>query len=272
MPIVLEGFRSRKGGKVAKEIMRPYSIEDVGDEQEALAQLLGRAPTAYDGLPRVDDEITIDEIGNRLFQATVMYRAKEAEDVGKVDEGTANPDDDNLNASFTTLGATTHITQCIEQIDYGPEAAPDIRLSRAINVTRDGVDGVDIVVGKLEITKQIRKTVVTNFYMNLLADLTGTVNDGPIFGRKKGEVLFSGASGSRGPDNEWLIDLNFVLSKNAENIKVTNEITVATKLGHDYLWVMYKKDEKDNRLVETADVVFVAQVYQFADLNQIFRA
>ena len=47
-------------------------------------------------------------------------------------------------------------------------------------------------------------------------------------------------------------------------------LNVPAKKGHEYLWVLYRRDEKDNRFVQTPEAAFVSKVYEEEPLNGVF--
>lgn len=279
----VESFDSRETrGSPPREIVFRFSVLSCRDEleadglvQQALAEV---TPADFRDLEIDSESISLKKTGYDSFswEGTWILPAVPEFPGGTSDPGQAS----GPITEFDTTGGTQHVTQCISQVDYGPEAAPAIRLARVVGLTRDGVDGVDVVIPKLElsITRTYPFATITSLYIKNLARMTGKVNIAPfqIDGNPfdAGELLFLGATGRQiTKDNEikWEIAFRFSASENRANIVVyehedeAKKITVGAKKGHDYLWVLYKKDEADNRFVEVPDVAFVSKLYEDAN-------
>jgi hypothetical protein len=282
MPQVIEKDDSRitKGDPPIEATFR-YSITQCFDEEQAAALVYTKAPLTYRGLVQDRANFGLQKTGYDSFAAELPYKVPE---VGgdPPGGGGGGGDPEPRIVEFDTTGGTQHVTQCIEQVDYGPEAAPAIRQSRVVGLTRDGVEGVDVVVPKLEFGITVKKAVgvVTSAYVKNLARLTGKTNaitvTIDVTTYDPGELLFLGARGRKiVEDGEvvWEITFMFSASENRTDILVydhadaAKKITVAAKKGHDYLWVLYKKDEADNRFVEVPDVAFVSKLYESGDFT-----
>lgn len=284
MAVVIESFDSRQiKGCPPREALFKYSVLNCQDEEEAEGLIFGEAPQQYRDLIIDGAAITITKGGHNWFTVEVPYVAPPVPEFpGGGDSGEWDPSVSVLE--FDTGGGTQHVTQCISQSDYGPEAAADIRLARVVGLTRDGVDGVDQVVPKLElaITKTYPIGQITSLFIKNLARATGKVNAAPyaisLQTYDAGELLFLGAAGKEvQKDDEWKWEITYKwsASENRQNILIKDhadeaqKIIVAAKKGHEYLWVLYKKDEADNRFVEVPDVAFVAKLYEETDFNSL---
>lgn len=164
---------------------------------------------------------------------------------------------------FDTTGGTKHITQSLSTVNkYAPagKTAPDMK--GAIGVTQDSVEGVDIVVPSCRFSETHYKTLaeVTKTYINTLIDKTGTVNNATFRGRAAGEVLFKGCTGRLKNYDSWELTYHFEVSKNDTNITV-GDITVSTKKGWNYLWILYGTSTDQNRIVKQPVAAYVEEVY-----------
>jgi hypothetical protein len=187
-------------------------------------------------------------------------------------------DDDGNSISFTfsgtTSGATQTVTQGIGYASYG--TGPNY--AGAINVDKDGVSGVEIVIPKLEF--QIEKTIETGAanglskwfeYTRKILSLTGTVNGGPMWGFGLRELLFLGADFSAKGGGSVSYTFKFVASPNRLS-SLGNAISVGNvsgieKFGHDYLWVDYAAEESSGFVIRTPRTVHVHRVYADGDFS-----
>jgi hypothetical protein len=149
--------------------------------------------------------------------------------------------------------------------------APDF--GGAIVVTHDNVEGVDITVPVYNFseTHYLSAATVTTAYRDTLFQLTGKVNNGSFRGLAAGQCLFRGASGSRrGTDSEddWEITYKFAGSPNRTGITV-GTISGIAKKGWEYMWVRYADAEDANTLVKQPVAVYVEEVYEDGDFDDL---
>lgn len=125
--------------------------------------------------------------------------------------------------SFDTGGQSQKITQSIatrETVQQsGAVASP---FERAIYVTKQGVEGTEIVGRKLGFTYQPKAAYPTQDYVFTLYKLTGTVNNAPYLGFAAGELLFLGVTGqcstpTDGQTPAWTLTIKYSASPNRVN-------------------------------------------------------
>lgn len=170
----------------------------------------------------------------------------------------------------STKGGRQHITQSLETV--GQFAAPGQGIwnhNGAIGVTRNGIEGVDIVVPAFSWSLSVRvpSSAVTTAYVLMLEELTGGVNNDTFWGRPAGSVRFDGADLQvRGEETE--IEFSFSSERNVED-RTIGDITGIEKEGWDYLWVEYEeeKDTTESVMVQKPIVVRVERVSPRVDLN-----
>lgn len=175
--------------------------------------------------------------------------------------------------NFEIGGGSQKIQQSIQTVDsYAPPGETPPNHFGAINVTRQGIEGVDITLG----TYQFSEThyfdiddVDAAFKLKIFAHAY-TVNDSTFQGFAAGEVLFLGASGSQRGEQPWEITFKFAAIPNATGLSY-GSITGIDKKGWDYLWVRYEDDVDDTafQLVKKPLAVYVEQVYPYTDLNDL---
>lgn len=266
-------------GWPAETAEREYHVIECDDETQAAGLLLAASPSGFLGLIRDDQQTDLEQIGVDTWTAKVHYRKPDPVEGDEADQINGGYEGAIL-VEFDTTGATQHITQCIQQSDFGPVAAPEIRTSRVIGLNGDNVEGVDILVPQMRFTVKVDWPLDAfgPAQVEQIHDMTGKVNsDNVAIGNATffaGELLFEGGSGARGVnsagDPAWQVQYRYAASKNRQNIAVSPAINVPQKKGWQYLWVRYKRDDADNRFVQVPDVAFVADVYEEAPMNGVF--
>lgn len=172
---------------------------------------------------------------------------------------------------FETGGGTRHITHSLETIDHywigAPgSTAPDHK--GAIGVTKDGIDGVDIVdpIYQWSETHYLPAVLMTGAYKARLYGLTGKVNGKSFRGFSKGEVLFLGASGGKRGRGDWEITFRFAASPNLTDQQI-GDITGIEREGWQVLWVEFEdvEDAASKRMVRRPFAVHIEKVYEYGD-------
>ena len=262
MPItVVEKPDSREatdGDTSSRELQ--YLVAGTEDEQEALDALAAQSPTTYGGLARLTWSAKVVRGRTEFWEGVVQYGEMNAAGPKAVGESTFQ---------FDFGGGTMHITQAKEHVAsyyFEGDAPPDFQ--GAIGVTRDSVEGCDIVVPvyNWSETHYLAAATVTGPYKAALFALTGKTNDAAFKGFAAGEVLFLGASGSQRGDESWEITFRFAASPNVTGL-VIGEITGVEKKGWEYLWVRYEdaEDEDSKSLVKRPKSAHVERVYNAGD-------
>ena len=241
-----------------------YAVTGTAYQEKAKELVKAFAPLRVDGLFRATIEIdtdpdTISEgIGRGVWEATVTYTTK---DIGEP------------TFSFDTTGSDVHVQQNINSINTYFPADPAVQgfWKGAINVTPDGVQGVDIATGAFTWTEtysyESDDPRLSTDYRYTLSELTATVNNAAFRGYEAGEVLLVGAQATNSGTNIIEVTYNFAVSKNEENI-IIGDITVPFKKGWDYLWVQYQDVEGGGLFIlQEPQSVTIDQVYEYTDFS-----
>jgi len=226
------------------------------------------------GITLVRNQIDYEPIGAGRYKWSIHYEDQDFLDlrVARAQEmADTNLDVGEYRITASTLGGTAHISTSIATMaSYkalaNANAIPNYK--NAINVTRDGAQGTDIVVPQLKVTIHYRqpRTVLTDAYFRLLEEMTGTVNIADFKGRPAGEVLFLGINGSQGTKSDPTIEYEFLRLPNVQNQDIGDIVGVA-KRGHDFLWVQFEEsyDSAAKIMKKIPKFVFVEQVYPYSD-------
>ena len=261
MPIAVReraGSRERTEGESPSATLL-FTITGTEDDDEAMAALLGTAPTIFRNLVRQTPHI--EPQGAGLWYADVHYGKREPKKAG------------DWKFTFDTTGGTQHITQSLETIGrYAVEGnAPDF--GGAIGVTQDSIEGVDIVVPAFSfgITYYFDPAFISPSYALVCYALTGRTNVAPFWGFAAGEVLFHGATGTIGGDTGVLeMNYRFTANPNVQGLQVAG-MSIGFKGGHHYLWFRYQdtKDDGAKMLVKRPVAAFVERVYDPGSLSAL---
>lgn len=246
-----QGYAARDLG----ELPVKYWVKGTADYAEARIELIAQAARVYDGL--VAAKYHVIRVGPTTFEGMVVYEPV------PVDEWEFN---------FEIATEQVLFTQALENVgNYAPtgQTAPDFR--GAIGVTRDGITGTQVPVGTYawSETHYFDRAAIDDSYRATLAATAGKMNAATFRRFPRGEVIFDGAVGSIARSSpQWQINFKFRQSKNATNLPIA-DITVASKLGWDYLWVHYVEfpDMTAGRLVRIPGSAHVDRVINFADFN-----
>lgn len=252
-----------------------YKIFEAETLAEAMASLFAQTPPYFNLygdntviLPKASIEVErLTEDG--AWDGVVTYQVQTAQTVATPG---AEPE-----FSFDTSGESKHITQALSQTSYPDSVAPDF--GNSIGVTKDGIEGVDIIVPgyKWTETHYISNANVTPDYKRLLADFTGSVHGGEVEtnhrfrGFAPGEVLFLGAQGSRRGSGDWQLTFSFARLPNETDLSI-GDLTVSKKLGWQYLWIRSRQTvigDVEPVIGASPSFVYVASVYPERDFEEL---
>ena len=207
-----------------------------------------------------------------MYPRTYTVGSKDgADDVweGKVEYTYGKPQTDpTFTIEINT--ATAKFTTSLQTIQgYGALPIPDYKGS--IGVTKDSVEGVDAMVPAITWMEShpVPASRVTDDYVKMLFVLTARMNASQFRIFAPGEALFLGVTLKQSSERDaWDGQFKWVGSPNAENFQVGG-ITIAEKLGHDYLWIRYTEDESNGATVKVPKHVFIERIYQFGEMDNI---
>jgi len=253
---------------------RRYKLHDSSYTTDTLAfaALLAVLPATVGAKVLNYESIRVEELATCLWIGSAQW---------VVNTYTLIPDDTRFN--FDTTGGKQTITHSIStQGSYaaGSSSIPDF--GGAINVEEDKVRGVELDVRQFSFSVTYRKAG-SDFTTTLLSNLyyaTGTMNSdavtivassGATLTFQPGELLCHGATGEPQSNNEWEYTVRFTASPNVTALPI-DDITVTTKLGHDYLWVYYTNqvDAATGLTLPKARSAYVERVYAATAMNSLF--
>lgn len=241
-----------------------YIVTGTNDEAAAIAAV-NSTITPYGLLwPNQIDLEQMDAYsgGFKMFRASVKY--------GPVQGGLGVGEGDEL-PTFTCdySGESAKILQGLAVVNtYSAPGEPSVNFRGAINVTSDGVEGVEIEVPvfTFSLTISIPTSLFTTSYQASVARITKSINNSTWRGFAPKEVRFDGMSVSGTFGERTSMTYRFSVSPNADGLQI-GDITGITKAGWDYLWCYYWEVEDDDSkfLIKKPLQVNVNQVYPLAN-------
>lgn len=241
------------------------------DEDDAFAYVRANTPAYYGpvaGVSRLQrQKIVTAPQGGAVWFATVTYGTPEVPET----PGAPQPTDPlGIDWSFDTTGVTRHVTQSlrtVHRIKRGGGEADD--MEGAIGVAKDGVAGCDVPAPKFDFSITRSYFYLTIDYLKLLKTLTGKVNDAEYLGFPRGELLFKGARGQGSTGDYPKLTFLFSASDNREDIFISDQITVPSKKGWEYLWVAYEDAVGTESLISRPRAAYVEEVIEYVDFAQL---
>lgn len=237
-----------------------YLVFGSENEQYVYEQVRFETPTVYQGMVRSSIKLTPRGYPG-YWDLTVDYKTV------VIDPPAAPEPGEYLgpNFSFRTSGGTTKITQSLETISRTRRAGAAKNHKQAIGVTKDGVEGCEIISRSPEISIELRMPFVTMDHFDVWNELTGKVNADKFLGFHAGEVLYGGADARSNNAESWTVTHTFLLSANKANIVISDEITVPEKKGWEYIWVEYSESVVGGNRIRRPEQANVEKVYETAN-------
>jgi hypothetical protein len=266
--------------------MRDYVVIDAGDKITAQFAVVDASPSFDLGIDMQTEEpinifrnkIDIKECGGGVWEAVVHYNSTPNIMELSINFGVKTQKKYNAILQRKTYDAIAGI-ELEPGDDYSISNMPDY--GTQIGVTDDGVEGVDVEVGAVEITisKKMQRAMISPAYYKLLMDFTSdsAVNHedfvllwlGQSFDFPKGSLRFRSASMKSNTQEELSLDLYMAYSRpitdaDAFTVGVSPNIIAE---GWDYVWTKYRKEVANGRTTTTPVGVVVQQIYPYRDFN-----
>lgn len=143
-------------------------------------------------------------------------------------------------------------------------AAPDYK--RAIGVTRDRVQGVDVFAPKFEFSVTNKHSNVGFPTLKYWYSLVAHTNRKTFKTFQPGEVLYLGSSGRAVPGGYWVATHRFAASPNLTGVQVSPDFKVDKK-GWEYVWATYGPQRIANSVLQLPTNVYVERVYDEGDFD-----
>lgn len=187
-------------------------------------------------------------------------------DGGEGSEGEGPEPDEVLGPEYkySSQGGTRHITQSLEtKSAILEDGLPAPNVNKVIGLSRDRVEGCDVISGDLSWSMTMRQCQVGWGYWRMVCALTGTINKTNFCGCLPGEILFTGATGDFKEGDGWTITWNFLERANEKKVYLGNSGAFTPKDGHDYVWYSYRDGENSGFSVQVPAAMYVERVYRY---------
>lgn len=243
----------------------PYIVEGTTDRDTAQSEVESDAPNEVDygdntlvlqGVEVTARYVDITDAAACIWDAEAIYRPEDE-----------TPVTNSQTWRFDIAGETANMKSPIARKNIIGASNP----SELSDVPINGKDGVDIDASKFSWTEThyLPAVYVDWDYFKTLYLLRGNVNDAQFRTFERGEVRFLDHTGAYRPEkDDFKLDFKFVASPNRDDV-TAGPYTGISKGGHDYIWVQYKKAEKDSDAQNTIDKVFVDRLYYFVDFSKL---
>ncbi len=193
----------------------------------------------------------------------------------------------SANTSELTVeagGGTRKVMYALETIENYPcDGRPEPDFENAINVTEQGIDGVDVPDFKFSfsLAYKLARTSVPGSYVMDLYGLRNHTNDeeftltynGLILTFARGTLLFTGFPFKMTSEQTLDITYKFEAQRSlleSDNFRIGTS-DIITKTGWEYLWV-YQRESRDtvsNRMVRKPVSAHVVRVFERGDFSII---
>lgn len=291
MPVtVTEHAFSRKitAGYKNPDAVKLYTARGSIDENEVLDAVLATISETYDVLTL--QNVGLEHRGGGFWDVQVKYEIPEGGelesqgDTGSPTEPAPAPDgQDDVGPEFsaeTTSGTFRRMLSIdtVASVAAGGGVAPNFK--RAIGVTKEKVEGVDVQTGGTEVVTTFKVAAIKWDYVKACNALKYHVNDEDWMVWRYGEVLYKGATFSYRGGDGWSVTHRFSVAENEEEVEVSDDITLTpadrtdgdaefAKLGWEYLWCDYLDAEDGGQLVQRPRAAYLEQVYPYGDFTKL---
>ena len=189
------------------------------------------------------------------------------------------PSTDQLGpeSSFSTQGGTRHIPQSLftrhrKNAGGGDSSAPNV--NNAIGVSRDRVDGCDVIAPDFRWSVSVKGVPVTMDYIKTLVAWAGKLNDAPYYNREADEWVLLGAEGASRPGDGWTLTYSFSERRNRADVQISPDISFSTVNGHDFIWVRFDEEVKagadaKKTALQVPAAGYCERVYDTADFGRL---
>jgi hypothetical protein len=253
-----------RNAEVRYLIYDPASPGTAITETAALAILLSTAPSTLGNqvltYPRVEGN---GDLANS-FIGIAAYMDPDLAPMGKIGSVAI----DGQVYEFGIREITKHVVTSISTRQFHGDRETTIMgatYDNAINVTDEGVQGVDVPNGtnfRFGIATAKAAGLVTNAYLAGLAAAVGTLNTATFCGFAAGSVRFVGAEGHQRGDGSYAVQFQFEVDLAGEWVSIAT-FDIATRAPFEYVWVRYVEGPPTNGVrTRRAECVMFEKVYR----------
>ena len=251
---------------------KKYLSEGNPNSFEVYGAILALSPYGFlDGVHyyyRDKPSVTVVSNTTDAFNITVNYKENNEDNE---DQEPGEPWSRTVNVSVSLEQEHRQISletvsSAGKQASQSSAADPAPNFGKGVNVTPNALEGYDVGVPRITISFDVEVPSLTDAQIKAMYDEVGTVCNAGIFGRDKGEVLYTNFSYNKTAYHKASLHFEFQVRKNEQNIQTPNGLApIANKEGWQYLW-FYMLDETDtttNTTVTKPVAWFIERVYEY---------
>lgn len=277
-----------QGANVVRELRKRFVAGQFDTFDACFSAMQQYAPQYLNsdfGYYYIRQSFTAQGVGNKYYDITATYRTfLQATDEnggggggdGGGGGGGGQSEITPGSVAFDTTGATKHITEAISTIEYpgvfviGGEGKEPPIYGDAINVSGDGVAGIDIVAPSMRYSETWvfpTALALSEVFLQQVYQNTGSLNLEQFRVFEKGECLFLGAR-AQVQDNAPFVAVTFEFEARPNETQWKPWATTpgmgsgVTKGGWDYVWIEYENDEQADTLIKKPLRAFRHGVYK----------
>lgn len=257
--------------------LRYVALTDAGEsEADVRAYAIANIPTIYDGLGFT--KVGVKRKADAIFDITATYEplnspytlpALEPDEVRySIRSGSSG----SMRRTYSDSLISETVATGMTEYEFSGTA-----VERVIGIkhTSDGleVEGVDVPTGQIELSLETVKdnTAISGGWLVTLAEYANAFafNSATYKGFAAGtlQIVDYQASQRGGSNPDWDISISMIYSRNLTSINVGNGITVPSKLGHDYLDVLFARKVINGLPLSVPVRAAVHRLYPYIDFN-----
>lgn len=236
-----------------------FRVTDTQAESTAAGLISAAAPATLtvNGITLYPWTLTMTREGATSWVGEYVFKSFEYPQVGEIE------------VELDTDGGTARFTQAISHLGDYAAAGTAPNYGGLLNVTENGVEGVDAEVSAFNFTYLATFTgaVLTQSYLLNVAALTKSINSAAWHGFAAGTVIFRGVSG-RIKKSATQVNLSFGFRFEPIDVAHTdaNGIALPSRSGHDVLHYSTTRtiDTAAGKLTRQATSAHIDRIYNFS--------
>lgn len=245
-------------------------FNNVVEEIEAFAPSYVESDGA--GIFWVRNRLDVAGVGNRYFDCTATYKTlvpKFSSDDGGGGGGGGGATAEQPQPggiAWDTTGNTERIYQALEETKY-PEEPDTPTMHGAINVSGNGVDGIDVVRPGMRYSETWvlpASIALSDAFVSAVHKLTGTVNETKFRVFDGGEALFMGGRCQWQSDKPYA-PVTFDFECRPNGVWYTTGFVQIPKEGWEYIWVKYQDEVSGSAMIRRPQYAYKNRLFPKRD-------
>lgn len=272
MPVTLDDFQEIPGSPIISSngtrIEKRYWLTGTTDFYTALVRVVLNTDTDIVGVPRSDINIEPDDSVEGLWSVRVVYAYGTP---GSFDIEPSAVGEESTR--YSTRGGSVLMTQALEHLGTYPPTTEEIPIPNhggAINVTKDGIKGIEVEVPgwTMIITRIYAADQITPAFIRGMYSASQTTNAVPWRGYEPGELRLVAVDLDPATIDTYKAVYEFTGQANLEDYTIGHILEI-DKPGNAYVWSEHEKIEADGTTRQKLLCVHVERVYPETDFEAL---